>query len=327
MPSIDAKQIDHAAATLLAGGLVAMPTETVYGLAADATNDHAVAKIFDVKGRPQFNPLIVHVASIHMAAHFAEISPLANKLATLFWPGPLTLVLPRRANCDLSLLVSAGLQTVALRSPAHPAARQLIAATNRPLAAPSANLSGTISPTTASHVQESLGEKVDYILDGGACSIGVESTILKVDSTSDGNDKVWLLRAGGLDRETIAAAIGQELKTPDNNPEKPQSPGMLSSHYAPATRLKLNITKPNPNEAFLGFGPLQDAPPHYLNLSAKGDLREAAANLFAHLRALDGLCQRLGLATINAAPVPSTSLGEAINDRLERAAAPRPHHP
>ena len=313
--------IDAAAGVIRAGGLVAMPTETVYGLAANACDDNAVARIFEAKGRPRFNPLIVHVAGLDMTARYAEISPLAEKLAAAFWPGALTLVLPRRpaqnADCPLSLLVSAGLDTVALRAPNHPVAQNLIAATGRPLAAPSANRSGTVSPTQAAHVRQSLGDAVEMILDGGSCSVGVESTIVKVDG-----DQAILLRPGGIARAEIEAVISAPLADAPKS-AKPDAPGMLTSHYAPAARLRLDAAAPLEGEAFLGFGALADDGPYALNLSPAGNLREAAANLFAHMRKLDALCAAHGLSGIAAAPIPTEGLGEAINDRLARAAAPK----
>ncbi len=316
-PMATYRALEKAKETLLAGGLVAMPTETVYGLAADATNDQAVARIFEAKGRPQFNPLIVHVTGAEMAKRYAKFSPLAERLAAEFWPGPLTLVLPRLPDANVSLLVSAGLDTLALRAPDSFIAQKLIEAVDRPLAAPSANASGTISPTSAAHVRQSLGEKVDFIIDGGACSVGVESTILKI----EGDDAV-LLRPGGLSRETIEAFIGRKLRSAKAG-DKPQAPGMLASHYAPRARLRLNAGAPQPGEAFLGFGATAAAGPYALNLSEAGDLREAAANLFAYLRRLDDLCTEHELEGIAAAPVPQEGLGEAINDRLNRAAAPQ----
>ncbi len=309
----DLSQIDSAAAILRAGGLVAMPTETVYGLAADATNDLAVARIYDAKGRPSFNPLIVHVADVAMARRYAEFSTLAERLATAFWQGPLTLVLPRRADSGLSHLVTAGLDTIALRAPAHPVARALLAAAARPLAAPSANLSGTVSPTTAAHVRDGLGGRVDIILDGGACAVGIESTIVKIDG-----DRAILLRPGGVAREEIERVTGAPLAAPSAAIE---APGMLASHYAPRARLRLNVSRPDADEAFLAFGASCPARANALNLSPAGDVVEAAGNLFAHLRALDGLCAEKKLGGIAAAPVPMTGLGEAINDRLARAAA------
>lgn len=317
MTNTTATDIAAAAAVIRAGGLVAMPTETVYGLAANACDDEAVARIFEAKGRPRFNPLIVHVAGLDMAAQYAEITPLAEKLAAAFWPGALTLVLPRRTDCPLSLLVSAGLDTVALRAPNHPVAQTLIAATGGALAAPSANRSGTVSPTQADHVRQSLGDAVEMILDGGPCSVGVESTIVKVDG-----DQAILLRPGGIARADIEAVIGAPIAAAPES-AKPEAPGMLTSHYAPAARLRLDASTPMEGEAFLGFGELSGDGPCALNLSPTGNLREAAANLFAYMRKLDALCAAHGLSGIAAAPVPHEGLGEAVNDRLARAAAPR----
>lgn len=316
MKEFDPNIIDEAAAIIDRGGLVAIPTETVYGLAADATNDKAVARIYEAKGRPQFNPLIIHVAGPEMAQRYVSFSPLAEKLSDAFWPGPLTLVLPRRPDSTLSLLVSAGLETVAVRAPNHPIAQALIRKADRPLAAPSANRSGSISPTTAQHVRESLGARVDLILDGGPCPVGLESTIVKVDG-----DHAVLLRPGGVARENIERVTGAPLKIQKSS-DRPEAPGMLASHYAPNAKLRLNADAPASNEAFLAFG-TAPAHPHRLNLSEAGDLTEAAANLFAHLRALDAICAEYGLKGIAAASVPHEGLGEAINDRLARAAAPR----
>lgn len=315
MTAPDYKDIEDAAAAIRAGGLVAMPTETVYGLAADATDDRAVARIFAAKGRPQFNPLIVHVASSDMARRYAEVPPLAETLMRAFWPGPLTLVLPRRKDSGLSLLVSAGLDTVGLRAPRHALAQALIAAAGRPLAAPSANRSGTISPTRAEHVREGLGGAVDAILDGGPCPVGVESAIVKIEG-----ETATLLRPGGIARAEIEDVIGGKLEAATDGVE---APGMMTSHYAPEAALRLHAREQKDGEAFLGFGPVAGQGPAALNLSVRGDLTEAAANLFAHLRALDRLAQAHGLKTIAAAPVPTEGLGEAINDRLARAAAPR----
>lgn len=317
MAKVSQDRIDEAARLIKRTGIVAMPTETVYGLAADATNDESVARIFEAKGRPQFNPLIAHVADLAMARRYAEISSLAEKLADAFWPGPLTLVLPRRSDCKLSLLVSAGLNTVALRAPNHPAAQALIAAVGRPLAAPSANRSGSISSTTAEHVRQSLGNAVDMILDAGPCSVGVESTIVKIDG-----DEAVLLRPGGIARKQIEDCIGAPLKTAAQT-HRPEAPGMLTSHYAPSVSVRLNASAPKEDEAFLGFGDAAADQPHSLNLSPKGDLREAAANLFAYLRKLDEICAAHSLSGIAAGAIPSEGLGEAINDRLTRAAAPR----
>ncbi len=306
-----------AAALIRDGGLVGMPTETVYGLAADATDDAAVARIFAAKGRPQFNPLIVHVADAGMAARYVEFPPVADRLAAAFWPGPLTLVLPRRADCAISLLASAGLDTLGVRAPNHEIAQSLIAAVGRPLAAPSANPSGTISPTNAEHVQEGLGDKVDVILDGGPCPVGVESTIVKIEG-----DAVFFLRPGGIAREAIEHIIGRPLSSAPHT-DIPQAPGMLASHYAPRTPLRLDAAAPEPGEAFLGFGNTTVEGPNALNLSPSGDVIEAAANLFAYLRTLDALCTKHRLSYIAAAPIPLEGLGEAINDRLARAAAPK----
>ncbi len=310
---------DEAAEIILDGGLVAMPTETVYGLAADATNDAAVAKIFEAKGRPRFNPLICHVTDAKMAARYVVISPLAQKLIDAFWPGPLTLVLPRRPDADLSLLVSAGLNTVAVRAPHHERARDLLRAADRPLAAPSANRSGRISPTTATHVREAqLLIQPDLIIDGGQALVGVESTVVAVDG-----DRVTLLRPGGVPRIEIEKITGAPLGDPPQT-DKPRAPGMLASHYAPHATLRLNATSARVGEAFLGFGDIaDDSARASMNLSSAGDHREAAANLFRYLHALDDRCQQLGLQTIAVAPVPRDGLGEAINDRLARAAAPK----
>lgn len=308
--------IIEARARILAGELVAIPTETVYGLAADATNDLAVAKIYDVKGRPTFNPLIIHVADIEMARRHVEISPLAERLAAEFWPGPLTLVLPRKPGSTVSLLAAAGLATLAVRAPRSDIAQALIRASGRPLAAPSANRSGAISPTTAAHVRDSLGDMAPLILDGGPCAVGVESTIVRIDG-----ERVILLRPGGVARGDIERVTGKALDAP--RATTIEAPGMMQSHYAPAAPLRLNAASPRRDEAFLAFGPSPDYP-HTLNLSRSGDLVEAAANLFAHLHALDRLCEARGLSGIACALVPAEGLGEAINDRLGRAAAPRP---
>ena len=311
------REIEEAALALRAGRLVAFPTETVYGLGAIATNDRAVAAIFAAKGRPRFNPLIVHVADVAAAHALARWNDVAERLAAQFWPGALTLVLPRAEGCPLSLLVSAGGDTVALRAPGHPVAQALLAATVLPVAAPSANPAGQVSPTTADHVEAGLGAAVDIIVDGGPCAIGLESTVLDVTSTPP-----RLLRPGGVTREALAAAIGPlvDSGTPSNTAER-RSPGQLASHYAPARPLRLDATSVAADEALLAFGPhpLPGAA-RTLNLSASGDVTEAAANLFAMLRALD-LPQFRAIAVM---PVPAQGLGEAIRDRLRRAAAPRP---
>ncbi|MEO3433221.1 L-threonylcarbamoyladenylate synthase [Inquilinus sp. CAU 1745] len=306
--------VERAAALLRGGELVAFPTETVYGLGADATDDRAVAAIFETKGRPQFNPLIVHCADAEMARRLVVFDERADLLAETCWPGPLTLVLPRRPDSGLSLLVSAGLDSVAVRMPAHPTAHRLLAATGRPVAAPSANRSGAVSPTTAAHVQESLGGRIPLILAAGRCEIGLESTVLDLTG-----DAPALLRPGGATREEIKALIGP-VRLPDADPERPLSPGQLSSHYAPRAGVRLNAQTVEAGEALLTFGPDLRKGERMLNLSETGDLAEAAANLFAHLRALD----RTGATTIAVAPIPEEGLGMAINDRLRRAAAPRP---
>ena len=307
----DATGIRDAAKLLRDGGLVAFPTETVYGLGADATNGRAVAAIFAAKRRPQFNPLIVHVRDQAQAETYAQFNPTAEKLAAAFWPGALTLVLPRRRDCPLSALVSAGLDTVALRVPAHPIAVRLLAEAGLPIAAPSANASGRISATTAAHVRESLDGRVDLILDGGATPMGLESTVIGFVSS-----KPVLLRAGAIPSADVELIAGP-LATPTNIAI--QSPGQLASHYAPHTTIRLNATTVSPDETLLAFG--ADVPKGArvaLNLSAAGDLKEAAANLFAMLHTLDAI--GLPIAVMQ---IPSEGLGEAINDRLRRAAAPR----
>jgi len=298
-----------------AGEVVAFPTETVYGLGADARSDRAVAAIFAAKGRPAFNPLIVHVADLAAAEHLATVTPEARALAARFWPGPLTLVLPRRVDSGLSGLATAGLATVALRVPAHPLARRLLAAFGGPLVGPSANPSGRVSPTTRAHVLDGLDGRIAAVLDGGACPVGVESTIVGFE-----DERPLLLRPGGLPREAIEAALGQPLaERPDGTVT---APGQLASHYAPTVSVRLEAEAPRPGEVWLGFGP--DGPPDGLNLSPSGDLAEAAANLFAHLRAADARAAAAGAHSIAIAPVPHRGLGLAINDRLARAAAPRP---
>lgn len=304
----DMNDMQRAIDIVRAGGLVAFPTETVYGLGADATNDLAVARIFEAKQRPHFNPLIAHVTDVEEAFALAEFPAAALTLAAKFWPGPLTLVLPRQAGCAVSLLASAGLPSIALRVPQHPLALELIRASGRPIVAPSANPSGKISPTTADHVREGLGEKVAMILDGGPCAVGLESTVVSLL-----DDAPRLLRAGGLPRDMIEDVLGRKLQGPANGPL--HAPGQLASHYAPRAQMRLNATQWQDGEARLGFSAM-DAP---LNLSRSGNLVEAAANLFAMLHQLDGQ----GAALIAVAPIPDISLGEAINDRLRRAAAPR----
>ncbi|HTT97295.1 MAG TPA: L-threonylcarbamoyladenylate synthase [Rhizomicrobium sp.] len=304
----NAHGITLAAGALREGKLVAFPTETVYGLGADATNGEAVAAIFAAKGRPAFNPLIVHVKDHAAAEALVEFTPEARKLADAFWPGALTLVLPRKDNSPLSLLVSAGLDTVAIRVPSHPVAQMLVAQTG-PIAAPSANTSGRISPTTAAHVAEELGGKVEIILDGGSAQVGVESTVVGFE---DG--KPVMLRPGGISREDIERIAGPLAVV---TAAKIQSPGQLESHYAPHAKLRLNARDTRPGESLLGFG--TEASQASCNLSPSGDLNEAAANLFAMLRALDKKSNAIAVM-----PIPNEGLGEAINDRLKRAAAPRP---
>ncbi|MDP2148485.1 MAG: L-threonylcarbamoyladenylate synthase [Parvibaculum sp.] len=300
------------------GKLVAFPTETVYGLGADASDDKAVARIFEAKGRPRFNPLIVHVADAQAAEKHVVFSAEAKTLARHFWPGGLTLVLPRRAEARLSLLVSAGLDTVAIRVPAHETAQALLKAAQRPIAAPSANASGKVSPTRASHVMESLGHSdlLAMVLDGGACRLGLESTVIGFPQGIP-----TLLRPGAVAREEIEAVLGRRLADADADAASGEagraSPGQLESHYAPGAPLRLDAREAGPDEVLLGFGPKAKSS---MNLSASGDLTEAAANLFAMLRALDATA---GGKRIAVSPIPMEGLGEAINDRLKRAAAPR----
>jgi L-threonylcarbamoyladenylate synthase len=306
--------IADAARLIRAGELVAFPTETVYGLGADATNERAVARIFEAKGRPHFNPLISHVPDAATAKRFVDWSETAEKLAARFWPGPLTLVLPRSKASAIALLTTAGLDTVAIRAPAHPMALELIRAAGCPIAAPSANRSGAISPTRAEHVAESLGDRVAMILDGGSCPVGVESTVLDLTS-----DRPTLLRPGGTTREAIEAVVGSIALSdalPSGDAAR-KSPGQLRGHYAPGRPVRLAATSVAPNEGLLAFGSPLSGGWITLNLSPTGDLTEAAANLFAYLRALD----RPEIARIAVMPIPQTGLGLAINDRLRRAAA------
>ncbi len=309
----DAAGIARAAALLQAGGTVAFPTETVYGLGADASNPDAVAAIFAAKGRPSTNPLIVHLTDATAAEALAEWPATAATLAARFWPGPLTLVLPRRAHAALAPAISAGRPSLALRVPSAPVALALLAAVGRPLAAPSANRSGRISPTTAAHVRAGLDGRIDAVVDGGPCAVGLESTI--VDLTGPPR----LLRPGGVAAEALEAALGGPLlppPTPVGGGGAQPSPGLFASHYAPRARLRLNATAARPGEVLLGFGPVAGV----MSLSATGDLAEAAGRLFAELHALDD-----GRAKVIAvAPIPEVGLGRAINDRLRRAAAPRP---
>ncbi len=302
--------LDRAADVIRAGGLVAVPTETVYGLAADATNGKAVAAIFAAKQRPEFNPLISHVASLEMAVRLADIPPLARRLIDAFWPGPLTLVLPRAAACPVSDLVTAGLATIAVRQPRNAAMTGIIERTGRPLAAPSANPSQSLSPTTAAHVAASLGAAIDLVIDGGQTTLGIESAIVDVSS-----DTPILLRHGALARHEIEAITGP-LRVA-NSDAAITAPGMMRRHYAPRARLRLDALDHDPGEAYLAFGQPPSGVRATLNLSASGDLAEAAANLFAMLHELDARHDRIAVA-----PIPHRDLGEGINDRLKRAAAP-----
>ena len=306
----DAAGIARAAELLRAGRLVAFPTETVYGLGADARQGAAVAAIFEAKGRPRFNPLIVHVSDAAAAARIGRVEGDAARLAAAFWPGPLTLVVPRRPGAVLSDLVTAGLDTVGLRVPDAGLARRLLRAVGGPVAAPSANPSGRVSPTTAAHVLEGLGGRIAAVLDGGPCTVGLESTIVGLAPAP------VLLRPGGLPAEAIEAALGRPLVRPAAGASI-AAPGQLASHYAPSKPLRLDATAPRAGELWLGFGPKAAHPG--LTLSQTGDLREAAVRLFASLRELD---RRPGTG-IAVAPIPETGLGAAINDRLRRAAAPR----
>ncbi|GFE52224.1 threonylcarbamoyl-AMP synthase [Roseobacter cerasinus] len=305
LPTADG--ISQAASLLADGALVAFPTETVYGLGADARNGEAVAAIYAAKGRPSFNPLIVHLPSVDAAKAYVQWSDTADRLAQAFWPGPLTLVLPLVAGHGLSGLVTAGLPTVALRVPAKTSAQQLLRRFGGPVAAPSANPSGRISPTTAGHVIAGLGGKVTAVLDDGPCAVGLESTIIDVE------DAPTLLRAGGLPLEAIEAALGAPLAQ-STTPVAVTAPGQLASHYAPRAPLRTHVTEASEGELLLGFGAM-DAD---LNLSQRGDLHEAAANLFDMLHQLDAQGRPIAVA-----PIPDHGLGRAINDRLARAAAPR----
>ncbi len=303
--------ISNAAALLRQGKLVAFPTETVYGLGADATNDAAVARIFAAKQRPQFNPLISHVPNMEAAFHLGQFSKDAEKLAAAIWPGPLTIVVERRADCPISLLCSAGLSTIALRVPSHPVALELLGAVERPIAAPSANQSGRISPTTADHVRASLGSAVDMIVDGGASHVGVESTVVHFT-----NDGPYMLRSGGVTRDVLENILQRKVTTPTQHENVFHSPGMMESHYAPRAKLRLNAAAPHEHEVFIGFGICDFGP---WSLSKAGNLNEAAANLFNMLHNVDDSSPE----AIAVAPIPMAGLGEAINDRLRRAAAPR----
>jgi L-threonylcarbamoyladenylate synthase len=313
--------VAEAARVLAAGGLVAFPTETVYGLGADATDGRAVARLYAAKGRPAFNPLIAHVVDLKTAQALARFNPEAARLAKAFWPGPLTLVLPKAAKCRVADLATAGLDTIAVRIPDHTIALEILAAFGKPVVAPSANRSGHVSPTRAEHVQADLAGRIDLIIDGEATPVGVESTIIAC------LEEPVLLRPGGLPRAAIERVLEQKLAyTPPGSPgteDAPLAPGMLGAHYAPRTRMRLDVRHVDPGEALLAFGrkPAEGASGalKVLNLSARGDPIEAAANLFSHLRTLDAA----GATAIAVMPVLHEGLGEAINDRLRRAATPR----
>lgn len=298
--------LSSALSALRAGKLVGMPTETVYGLAGDATNPKAVAAIYALKQRPSFNPLIAHIASIEMAQDHARFSPTALKLSRAFWPGPMTLVLPVSDTNTVCDLARAGLETQALRWPRHELAQQLISGFGKPIVAPSANKSGKVSPTQPEHVREEFGDELPIILDGGPSVLGLESTVLFVE-----DDKVTLLRPGSLARRDIEALVGP-IQSALHDDTAPKSPGMLSRHYAPKAKLRLNAASPEADETYLGFGRSFDHGPH--SLSRSGDLQEAASNLYAMLRSLDEISDKIAIA-----PIPDEGLGEAINDRLKRA--------
>ena len=313
------RDIAHAAALLAAGELVAFGTETVYGLGADARNAQAVAKIYAAKGRPSFNPLICHYA--RAAAAFEHVVPnaMAEKLAAKFWPGPLTLVLPRAENCPVTLLAGAGLEKLAVRVPAHPVALQLLQAFGGPVAAPSANRSGGISPTTAAHVLAGLGGKIAAVIDSGPCDVGLESTVLDLSGPTP-----TLLRPGGVSVEALEAVIGPvQMGAPITAGHTLASPGMLASHYAPNLPVRLNAATVAEDEALLAFGPPLPGAKFQIQLSEGKNLTEAAAKLFEALHELDAQAPKFGLARIAVMPIPNTGLGRAINDRLGRAAAPR----
>lgn len=306
------EDLQTASALLQDAQLVAFPTETVYGLGGDATSDRSVAAIFKAKGRPSFNPLIVHFPNREAAWSHVEVNPKAKMLGELYWPGPLTLVLPRKQSSNISLLASAGLDTIAVRVPAHPIAKRLLSMCERPLAAPSANRSGSISPTNSAHVASSLGNNISAVIDGGPCTIGLESTVVGFEG-----DQSILLRQGGITYEDIKAIIGPVMLASQDS--EITSPGMLQRHYAPQSPIRLNANHVSSGDLVLGFGPVNDMdfPDGSLNLSESADLTEAAANLFAMMRALDGKNPR----SIVVMPIPKHGLGAAINDRLNRACA------
>ncbi len=315
--SVSSETIGEAAEILKSGGLVGMPTETVYGLAANALDGAAVAKIFEAKGRPSFNPLIIHVRDIESAGAYVEITEAARVAAHHFWPGPLTLILQRKAGCPISELASAGLDTLAIRVPSHPVAQELLKTCKLPLAAPSANKSGSLSPTTPAHVHDSLGDKVDLILAAGACDVGLESTVLDLSG-----DKPVILRPGAVTAEDLSAALGVSVEYEQGDSDAPKSPGMLLKHYAPNASVRINAIDVKEGEALLAFGADKfmvagDFPGDMRrNLSKGQDLHEAAANLFAMLKELD----KSGVSAIAVMAIPENGIGAAINDRLKRAA-------
>jgi L-threonylcarbamoyladenylate synthase len=313
-------ELAQAARALAEGRLVAFPTETVYGLGADATNADAIARLYQAKGRPSFNPLISHVADLAAAEKIGRFDAPALALAKAFWPGPLTLVLPKTRDCAVAELATAGLDTIAIRIPSHPVARALLDAFGKPVVAPSANISGHVSPTTAAHVKSDLAGRIDLIVDGGPVDVGVESTIIGC------FEQPMLLRPGGLPREEIERVLGRGLVRPpadlETDSAQPLAPGMLASHYAPRTRVRLNAADVGRDEALLAFGPplkSVERAAAVMNLSESGDLNEAATHLFGYLRALDARMAQ----TIAVMPIPNHGLGEAINDRLRRAAVER----
>lgn len=306
--SINPQNMQKAAQIIKDGGLVAFPTETVYGLGANAYDAKAVASIFAAKGRPTFNPLISHIADIDFLKNYVEVDERALALAHKFWPGPFTMVLKRKEHNTAIDLACAGLPTATVRMPNHPVALELIRLSGVPIVAPSANRSQTISPTTAEHVAESLGDKVDMILDGGKCAVGVESTIVDVTGK-----EVFLLRAGGIAKEDIENFLHEKVFISHGDPNKPSSPGQMLRHYAPEHRFRINVEEPEDGEFYIGFGYSQRAD---LNLSVTADLHEAAANLFAYMRLADNMAGEKGIAI---APIPEEGLGVAINDRIRRA--------
>ncbi|WP_438994160.1 L-threonylcarbamoyladenylate synthase [Pseudemcibacter sp.] len=308
-----AEAISMASDILKKGEVVSFPTETVYGLGADATNSDAVAKIFSAKNRPSFNPLIIHLPNTQMVEKYVELSQLTKDLSNIFWPGPFTMVLPLKKNSGISTLITAGLETVAIRVPSHPVAHTLLNEFNGPIAAPSANKSGQISPTTAQHVDQEFGDELELIIDGGPCDNGLESTIVKVVY-----DQLTILRPGNVTVEEIQEKIEVKIVTDTQPTDNPIAPGQLKSHYAPNANVRLNVINPEMNEAYLAFGDTNQVE-NMLNLSPSGDLEEAASNLFSMMRSLD----QLNLKTISVAPIPKSGVGVAINDRLERAAAPK----